>query len=177
MDEYNTALAAYNQQWQALCAGRKNTAFFARLHPTALGWKTEDKAEYDRRLAALHDGAAQIIETWMNGRWIAKVCLRDTKLANGVQIIKIMQQRPGSADAVGLDHVDFYMPSELAEAKDVLTAETDLKWSQESNDAIAGYDWLSVWFDGTEAKLKHDTVLDIVAAELHQLGQKLVSAA
>ncbi|MEJ0072928.1 MAG: hypothetical protein WDN27_02465 [Candidatus Saccharibacteria bacterium] len=46
----------------------------------------------------------------MNGRWIAKVQLKDAALSNGVTIIKIMQRRPGSEDAVGLDHVDFYSP-------------------------------------------------------------------
>jgi hypothetical protein len=174
VDEYTTAVAAYLQKWQALAASRKNTEFFAGLQPTALGWKTTDRAEYTSRVAALHDTADQIVETWMNGRWVAKLHLKDVRLAGGIEIIKIMERRPDSTDATGLDHLDFYAPTELAWNEEVLRAEPSLKWSKETNDIIDGYDWLSIWFDGTEAKIKHDTVLDIIAKELTDLSGKLM---
>jgi hypothetical protein len=121
IDELNAALESYNQKWQLVVVGRKDTNFFKKLKPTALGWKTQDKEEYHVLLAELHDRSDMVIEKWMNGRWIAKVHLKDAKLINGVEIVKIMQRRPGSNDAVGLDHVDFYAPTSLAQNKDVLT--------------------------------------------------------
>jgi hypothetical protein len=174
LDTVNAALGVYGQSWQKLIDGRTNRAFFENLQPTAVGWKTTDRAEYDALVHELHDQADHVIETWMNGRWIAKLHLREGSLANGASIIKIMQRRPGSEDAVGLDHVDFYSP-EVNGAEPLLKQEADLNWTWENNDVIEGYDWISVWFEGTEAKLKSDTVLDIIAAELTQLNQKIVS--
>lgn len=175
LDKINQALETYEQQWQKLISVRHERAFFAGLKPTAVGWKTEDRAEYDKLVAELHDQADQIIETWMNGRWVTKLHLKDQQLANGVTIVKIMQRRPGSTDAVGLDHMDFYTP-DMTHAESVLKSEPDLKWTWESNDIIDGYDWLSIWFDGTEAKLKADTVLDIIQAELKDLNAKITAA-
>jgi len=175
--EYSAALKGYMQKWDQLVAARHDASFFGNLQATAFGWKVQDRAEYTQRVAALHDQAEHIVETWMNGRWIAKLQLRDGSATNGIHIIKIMERRPNSTDAVGLDHIDFYAPVETEQIEAVLRAESNLQWTRESNDIIEGYDWLSIWFDGTEAKLKHDTVLDIVAAELVQLSQRLVNGA
>jgi hypothetical protein len=175
LDKLNEALQDYDQKWQKLIAGRTDHAFFEALKPTAVGWKTTDRAEYDRLLAELHDQADNVAEIWMNGRWVAKLHLKDVRLTNGVEIVKIMQRRPGSTDAVGLDHVDFYGP-EVAQMERILTSEPGLKWSRENNDILAGYDWLSIWFDGTEAKLKHETVLQIVRAELAELDKRILAA-
>ena len=172
IDDLNTALGDYFSRWHDLCRGRKDTLFFDNLKPVALGWKVQNRDEYDRILTELHDKADKIIETWMNERWIAKVHLKDEKLTGNIELVKIMLRRPGSTDAVGLDHLDFYAP-EFSRAEQVLQAETDLRWSWESNDVIEGYDWLSVWFDHTEAKIKSDTVLDIVAAELQDLSKRI----
>jgi hypothetical protein len=175
IDEVNKLLDMYEQNWQKLIAVRHERQFFASLKPTAVGWKVEDRAEYDKLVAVLHDQAGHIMETWMNGRWIAKFHLKDTVLSNGAQIIKIMERRPDSTDAPGLDHVDFYTP-DIKLAESVLKSEADLRWTWESNDIIEGYDWLSVWFDGTEAKLKSDTVFDIVAAELTALSAMITGS-
>lgn len=175
LDEVNKALETYGQKWQSLTGNRTDKDFFETLKPTAIGWKVTDRTEYDRVIADLHDQADHIVEVWMNGRWIAKVHLKDTKLTNGVEILKVMERRPDSTDAVGLDHVDFYTSIEPAQCEKLLTAETDLKWSKETNDVIAGYGWLSVWFDGTEAKIKSDTVLDIIRAELTELNKKILA--
>jgi hypothetical protein len=173
IDELNQAIEAYKDKWQKLVDERKDKAFFAALKPTAVGWKVADRAEYDRLYAELHDQCDITLETWMNRRWIAKMHLRDQHLGEGIEIIKLMQRRPGSSDAVGLDHLDFYSPM-LSEVERVLTDETDLKWTQESNDIIEGYNWISIWFAGTEAKLKHDTVLEICVAELNELNRHIL---
>jgi hypothetical protein len=169
IDELTTAIEAYHQKWHQLVHARANQAFFQTLQPTAVGWKVKDRAAYDQVCAELHDQTDQIVETWMNGRWIAKLHLRESRLPGDIEIVKIMQRRPDSDDAIGLDHLDFYS-KQVADAAEILAAEPDLKWSHEHNDVIEGYEWLSIWFDGTEAKLKSDTVLDIIVAELNDLS-------
>lgn len=168
------ALDNYFKSWHELVAKRQNKIFFESIKPVAVGWKVEDRAAYDAMLAELHDNSDRIIETWMNGRWIAKVHLKDTTLPGGITIIKVMQRRPESTDAVGLDHVDFYIP-ERVDLAEVFANESDLKWSEESNDVIDNYNWVSLWFDGTEAKLKFDTVLDIIQAELKEINQEITA--
>ncbi len=175
LEELNKALQTYEAAWQRLVDGRTNKEFFAGLKPSAVGWKTEDRAAYDKLVAELHDQADMVMERWMNGRWIAKLHLKDTKLTNGAEIIKVMQRRPGSTDAVGLDHVDFYSP-EVAQAEPLLQQESNLKWTWESNDVMDDYNWISVWFEGTEAKIKADTVLDTIQKELQELNHKITQA-
>jgi hypothetical protein len=176
IDELTPALKTYQRRWNELVATRTNAGFFADLQPTAIGWKVRDRAAYVATLAELHDQTDQIVETWMNGRWIAKLHLRDARQTGGIALIKIMERRPGSDDAIGLDHLDFYTATQLAKATEILQAEPDLHWSAECNDAVDGYEWLSVWFAGTEAKIKSYTVLDIVTAELTALNQKILEA-
>lgn len=169
-----SALETYDNKWRNLIKERRDKQFFRSLKPVAIGWKVDDRSVYNAMLGELHDQADHIIETWMNGRWIAKVHLK-TALPNGIKIIKLMQRRPGSADPVGLDHVDFFIPQkrDLAE---IFTNEDNLKWSEESNDVIENYHWISLWFNGTEAKLKFDTVLDTIQAELKEMNQKIIAA-
>jgi hypothetical protein len=172
LEQLNSELETYFVKWQVLIAARKNNEFFSTLKPVAVGWKVADKAEYDRIYEELRLDCDKIVETWMNGRWIAKLHLKSTTLPGSISIIKLMQRRPGSDDALGLDHVDYY-GQQVANADSVLKAEADLKWSTESNDAVAGYEWISVWFDGGEAKLKAGTVVDIVVQELQELSESL----
>jgi hypothetical protein len=173
IDELNQAVEIYHTKWHKLVQERKDKTFFEGLRPVAIGWKVADRAEYDHMYAALRDQADRIIETWMNGRWIAKVHLKDA-LDCGIALVKIMERRPGSTDALGLDHLDFYSPA-VTKAERILKQEPGLKWSWENNDVIEGYDWISLWFDGTEAKLKAGTVLDIIIAELSGINQKIKS--
>ena len=172
IDELNTQLATYQKKWSKLIAGRQDKAFFESLKPVAVGWKIADPTQYERWRMELHEKSDHVIETWMNGRWVAKFVLRDIELESGIKIVKILQRRPHSKDELGLDHVDFYSPR-FKSAEATLHGEDDLKWSWENNDIIEGYDWISVWFDGTEAKLKADTVLDIISAEMTQKSQSI----
>lgn len=173
LDELNVAIREYNVKWQKLVNGRNDKVFFDELKPTAVGWKVADRSTYDKLVRELHDCTDKISETWMNGRWIAKLHLKDTKLEGDIEIIKVMQRRPDSKDALGLDHLDFFTPV-FDKAEQVLKSEPGLKWSWESNDIKEGYDWLSIWFDSAEAKVKANTVLDIVADELQELSKQLI---
>lgn len=172
IDEVRTALEAYQLRWDGLMAARADKSFFKSLKPVSVGWKVADKAEYDQKYEELRLQCDKIVETWMNNRWIAKMHLKESALPGGIEIIKLMQRRPGSDDAPGLDHVDFYSPL-VEDAEAVLKHELELKWTNETNDAVEGYGWVSIWFDQTEAKLKSSTVLDIVSQELLELNKHI----
>lgn len=174
MDEINQKLSEYSANWEKLVAARTNKEFFEGLKPVALGWKVADEADYKQLYERLREDCDRIVETWMNDRWIAKMHLKDAKLTGNIEIIKLMQRRPGSDDKLGLDHVDFYSP-EVVHADEILSKEQDLKWTHESNDVVDNYDWISIWFNNTEAKLKAATVIDIVTKELQEINKKLKS--
>ncbi len=170
-NDLTDALNQYNAKWKAMVEGVNNKQFFSSLKPVAVGWKVSDEQEYGRLYNELRGDCDRIVETWMNGRWVAKMHLISSTLPGGISIIKLMQRRPGSQDSTGLDHVDFYSP-EVVHAEEILQKES-VKWSKESNDVIKGYEWISVWFDDTEAKLKADTVVDIVIQELEEVNTRI----
>ena len=174
LEEINSELKDYFISWQDLLASRDDANFFAALKPVALGWKVADKAEYDRIYSMLHDKCATIVETWMNGRWIAKMHLKDTTLEGGITIIKLMQRRPDSTDLIGLDHVDFYT-EHTDNGESVISHEPNMTWTHESNDVLEDYNWLSIWFDDTEAKIKNGTVLHNIIRELEITNQKILN--
>jgi hypothetical protein len=166
MEEVNRAIDDYLGKWQAFVGQRKNKEFFERLKPTAIGWKVADLAEYDRLLNEWRDACDHIAIIKMNERWIAKLHLKDTKLNGDIEIIKLMQRRPDSNDATGLDHLDF-LDMEETNTKAILAEETDIKWDDEQNGIAA---WTSIRFEGTEAKLRPNTVIDVIVAELEEIN-------
>lgn len=170
--ELNTATEKYLSRWRQLVTERRDINFFNELQPTAVAWKVPDAAEYDRLCAELRGQCDLVISSWMDERWITKLHLKDAKLEGGIEIIKIMQRRPNSADALGLDHVDFYSPG-VAQADVVLKQEPDLKWNHETN----GASWISIWFDGGEAKLRTDTVLDSYIRDLRDKRNQIIKRA
>lgn len=172
LEEINTALDIYLAKWQKFAAARKNKALFESLHPAAVGWKVADFGEFQRRLHELCQACDQIHMGVLNDRWIATLHLRDQKLGLGIELIKLMQLRPGSKDALGLDHLDFLLPAGT-DTKSVLTQEQGLKWTDEKNGLCK---WTSIWFDNTEAKLRADTTFDVCAAELTAVSKKIKDA-
>ena len=171
----HAAVSEYKQKWQALTRSAKDMAFFMELTPNSIGWKVANIAEFDKTVASLRDHCDEVVHVWMNGRWIAKMILREggAGLPWNIGIIKIMQVRPGSTDTLGLDHVDFYSPKEFVQIESVLKNEA-YKWSSEKNEASSpDLTWASIWFDNTEAKIKHYTVLDIYSSQLAGISARI----
>lgn len=173
LDEINGAIKEYEAKWLALINGRKHWDFFSELRPTAVGWKVKDRAEYERVVNELRDSSGRIYESWINGRWIAKIILNDIELQGGICIVKIMQRRPDSEDSLGLDHIDFYS-TQPERFDEVFRDESDLKVVEERNEDATDFVWTSVWFEGTEAKIKSYTVLGIMADELVEIERDLL---
>lgn len=168
-DEVNQAITAYQAKWQQFVAGRKNKEFFERLKPTAIGWKVADLSEYDRVLNTWREACDHVHSVPLNDRWIAILHLKDTTLQTGITLIELMQRRPGSSDALGLDHVDF-LDMEETNTKAVLEEEAGVTWTEERNGIAI---WTSVRFDNNEAKLRPNTALDISIAELESVNNQI----
>lgn len=171
LEEINTAVDVYMAKWKKVTESRRNKAFFEKLRPTAIGWKTDDSSDFQGRFHELRDQCDQIHLGWLNERWLATMHLREEKAALDVTIIKLMQRRPNSKDPIGLDHVDFLIPQGM-DAKTVLAAEPNLKWSEEANGEFCN--WISIWFEGTEAKLRTNTTIDVAIAELQDVNKKIL---
>jgi|SRR5688572_8431992 len=172
IDDINKAISDYKMRWQHVAADRKNKEFFTTLTPTAVGWKVADVQEFDQTVAKLRDHCTEVLMIFMNQRWVAKCVLRENLLHWNIPIIKIMQIRPDSHHALGLDHLDFYGPG-IHDVEAILKDEPNLKWTEEHNGEPEYPSWFSVWFDGTEAKLKPHTVLDISIMRLQALSNQI----
>lgn len=173
VDELNMAIAGYQEKWRQLLDGRTDKAFFEHLRPTSVGWKTKDQTDFDTRFDELRALTDQIHLGWVNERWIATIHLKEATLVNGLTVIKLMQRRPGSTDATGLDHLDFYFDPGQFNAKEILKAEPDLQWNEEMNGEHCK--WLSIWFAGTEAKIRSDTVIDVCVSEMDDIRRQLLA--
>jgi len=172
-DEVNRALDEYFGKWRALIDARqdeRNKEFFERLKPTTVGWKVADYEEYKKTLDEWRASSDLISEKWMNGRWIAYLHLRDVTLNGGIEVFEILQARPDRSDVkVGLDFVDFFCMEE-ENARAILEEENDIQSTKEEN---SGVRWISIWFDGTEAKLKAFTAFDVAEEEARRINNKI----
>jgi hypothetical protein len=171
IEELNAAVTDYRVKWEALIETREDRQFFTSLQPTAIAWKTVDRTEYDKIIAELRELSDIVVENWWDGRWIALLHLRNTKLTTGIEIVKLMQRRPNSTDTTGVDHIDFYSP-QVANADDILTREKGLNWSHETGGLTQ---WISVWFAGTEAKLRTHTIIDSCTRDLSAINNRIKS--
>lgn len=172
LDELKVAINEYQTEWKKLIASINNQDFFNNLKPTSVAYKTVDLKDFDMRLNELKDHCDQIHLGWINERWLATLHLKEDALPWGIEIIKLMQRRPSSTDATGLDHLDFYYNPKPSTAKSIVEKE-QLKWSEEKNGEHC--QWLSVWFANTEAKIRSDTVLDVCAQELKDIEKQILT--
>ncbi|HJP96375.1 MAG TPA: hypothetical protein VJ843_03295 [Candidatus Saccharimonadales bacterium] len=169
VDEFRTRTQAFLDTWQQFAQARSDAEYFANLMPTAIGWKFTDRDEVMQRFAEIRDNCEQVHFGWINERWIICVYLKDVTLPGNIKVIKLMERRPGSTDAVGLDHVDFYCPNDDAQQH---VEQEDIKWTEEKNGDHCK--WISVWTDAGEAKLRTDTVLNVCAQEMLEYEQRIL---
>lgn len=172
MEELRQALAAYQKKWETLLAEHADDEILHSLVPTAVAWKVADLDTYNELLTQWQDKIDQLQSKWLNGRWITCAVLREGQdVGWGIHIVKFMQRRPGSDDALGLDHVDFYSPQVASAKEGLLTNTAGLKVTDEENGACK---WLSLWFADTEAKLRTGTTLHVCAEELLEAERRIL---
>jgi hypothetical protein len=173
LEELHAAINDYTMKWQGFAKNRQDIGFFEKIQPTAVGWKTEDLTDFIARFDELQALCDQVHLGWVDERWLATMHLRDEALPQGITLVKLMQRRPESTDATGLDHIDFLLPNGT-DAKVVLQAESEVEWTEEFNGDHCK--WISIWFDNTEAKLRSDTVLQVCADEMLDLQESMISS-
>ena len=162
-------LALYFNDWQVVVDERLNSDFFSALKPTAAGWKFTDRDELMERFAEIRDLCDQVHFGWINERWVICAHFKELVLPGDITVVKLMERRPNSEDPIGLDHVDFHT---TAPVKQNIELEEGLEWNEERNGEHCK--WISVWFEGGEAKLRNDTVLQVCADEMLEFQGKIL---
>ena len=143
-----------------------------KMRPIAVGWKVANRAEYRRVMSVLNNYASQIHSVTVGKRKFATVILEEP-LSRNISIIKVIERREGSRDAVGLDHIDFYLP--IVEGVAEMLERGQANWRRQGNET---YKRISVRFGPEalfEAKIIDHTVLNIAADELNYASQKILS--
>ncbi len=162
MEEIRRALKIYFQEWQDWLKTHEEFNF-ATHTPMHVGWKVPDGPAlaqmFTELLPALQSGHLGTVDN----RKI--MLLVPNEPVAGVPILQIMQLRPGSTDALGLDHVAFYC-ADIAMLKEVLQ-NNPAEWEEQRN---PGHTWISMWWgpDKREVKFFDHTSLDLGARELSE---------
>ena len=164
MEDIKKALDTYLAAWQAW--HKTNDVGFGKLRPTQVGWKVADEAMLGSLVDAFLPHTTQAHIGTVDNRKIAVLLLSPP--VSRVPLLQIMQRRPDSTDALGLDHVAFYCP-EIASLEAKLKT-SRLDWEHQRN---PGHAWISVWFEDAdgrrqEAKFFDHTSFDIGAIELQE---------
>lgn len=162
------ALKQYQAAWTDWCgAVHMDTS---NAQPTAVGWKVPDLEAFMEALQMYLSDSPQVHIADVNNRKLASIVLTEA-LPMGIKVIKLMQRRLGSDDALGLDHVDFTV-KDLSEVEVMLkSAHTEYEW--QSNDA---HKWISARITGgREAKFVDHTVLEVGAKELLETAAGLTA--
>jgi hypothetical protein len=143
------------------------------LLTTAVGIKVPDVAELQAVTDALLTDIEQLHVGTVNNRLIASFLLKSPLPVEGIQIIKVLQRRPGSEDPLGLDHVDLFVEDSKTAEKALSQAKAN--WKRESNDV---HSWLSVRFGEDleyEAKLVDHTVFSAAVKEMQQAEDQILT--
>jgi len=176
VDELQRALEVYLQSWQMFAKQRKDAQLLTSLTPIAVGWKVADQAEYNRLFLELQPLCDRISHSWLDNRWLGGFHTKESLLVRDIRHIKIMQRRPARpSDNLGLDHVDFLLPAAIANnIEELLRAEPDISWEREKGDLC---EWISVHFDGKEAKLRFPdkTSIDAITQEWQIIKQEITA--
>ena len=162
----------YFMRWYEYVSRRGLFSISDNLRPVAVGWKVGNRTEYRRVMSVLDNYASQIHSVTVGKRKFATVIL-DKPLSRNISVIKVIERREGSRDAVGLDHVDFYLP--IIEGIAEMLERGQANWRRQGND---NYKRISVRFGPEslfEAKIIDHTVLNMAADELNYASQKILS--
>lgn len=166
------SLDKYFLKWDEYVARMGLYSIAEKMRPTAVGWKVADRADYRRAFSVLDSFATQMHSITVGDRKIATVVL-SKPLGRGISVIKIIERREGSRDAVGLDHVDFYLP--FLEGLAEMLERGEANWRKQGN---SKYERLSVRFGPEslfEAKISDHTVLNIAAEEINHASKVVLS--
>lgn len=176
VDELQQAFDEYMQQWQDFAQKSQLAELFTGLKPIAVGWKVADQDEFNKLFLELQPLCDRISHSWLDDRWLGGFHTKESLLPHDVRHIKLMQRRPARpTDLLGLDHVDFLLPADVVTTiEETLRAHPDISWEREKGDLC---EWISVHFDGKEAKMRFPdkTSLDAVIKEWQIIKQEVTA--
>ncbi|HIA91894.1 TPA: hypothetical protein EYO12_02115 [Candidatus Saccharibacteria bacterium] len=143
--------------------------------PTAIGWKVAG-SDFHSSLRAIMEfwgGVEQVHIGTVNDRKIASLVFSES-FARGIQVVKLMQRRPGSSDEIGtVDHVDFFVTD--IDAAHRRAEGSGLLVEAQANDA---HSWLSATLEGEhftrEIKFVDRSVLAIGVRSLADAEQSIM---
>lgn len=168
----SASLDKYFSKWDEYVARMGIYGIAEKMRPTAVAWKVADRADYRRAISVLDPYALQMHSVVVGDRKIATAVLSKPQ-ARGISVIKVIERRKGARDAVGLDHVDFYLP--MLDGLAEMLERGEANWRRQGNDK---YERLSVRFGPEslfEAKIMDHTVLDIAAEELKYASKRMLN--
>lgn len=165
------ALDAYEAAWKAFLVVHHLESLKQIARPTTLSWKVATKTELFANLEAIARLTEQVHIGTVNNRFIASVVLHEP-LENGLAIIKILERRTGSNDALGLDSIDY-----LVDDTDHVLALLRAAQAQVAAEHNEVHDWLSLRFGESnqfEAKFTDHLVIDVAIKELKLAKKRLL---
>ena len=165
------ALSAYESAWQRFAVQNGFEDFLESLPPVTIGWKVADKAALFANLEYLSAQTCGVHIGLVDGRFIATVILQAPY--HGMCLVKILERKAGAADPLGLDSVDYLIPSGAA-VYDRLASAIQGRLKKQRNDHHV---WLSLRFGDDleyEAKFMDHLVLKVAQAELAEQEQKIL---
>ncbi|MDB5169094.1 MAG: hypothetical protein JWO41_450 [Candidatus Saccharibacteria bacterium] len=157
------ALQRYKIAWRNLVQEYHLEDFEEFAIPTTISWKVADKDHLYEALYNIRKETEQVHIGTVNDRFIASVVLKQP-FEDDLWIIKVLERRVASKDALGLDSIDYLVP-DLEQTYQGLKA-AGLPVVKEHNDVHA---WLSLRFgnnDQFEAKFTDHLVIAVAQKEL-----------
>ncbi len=165
------SIEKYFAKWDEYVARMGLYAVAEKMRPVSLGWKVANRSEYRRIMSVLDNYATQIHTLTVGKRKFATVIL-EKPLGHGITIIKIIERREGSRDALGLDHVDFYLP--MIEGIAEMLERGEANWRRQGND---NFKRISLRFGPEsvfEARIIDHTILNIASEELSRASKTIL---
>jgi hypothetical protein len=168
MEEIRTVVRTYLGEWRDWLTVAPEGFDFAALKPMHAGWKVSDEPALGQKIVALLPNTEAAHIGTVDKRKIALLVAKEP--IEGVPVLQIMQLRPGSTDALGLDHVAFYC-ADMASLQ-LAVEKSHEKWEHQSN---PGHQWISMWWGPSrrEVKFFDHTSLDLGARELSNTSAKI----
>jgi hypothetical protein len=167
MDEIREALKLYFAEWQEWLKTADGFDY-GSLKPMHAGWKVPTEVSLAQKISELLPNIREGHIGTVDNRKIA--LLVPHVPVESVPVLQIMQLRPNSTDALGLDHVAFYC-ADMVGLQAALENRPE-KWEEQSN---PGHKWISMWFGPNmrEVKFFDHTSLDLGVRDLSKTSAKI----
>lgn len=165
------SLDIYFKKWDAFIERVGLEGYSSKMRPVAIGWKVASASEYRRMLTTLDMYTKQSHSIAVGKRKIATFVMQEP-LLRGIGVIKLVQRGVNVNDKIGLDHVEFFVPSMIGIPQ--LLDKSEVNWKMQGNDI---FQRIVIRFGPEkllEARISDHTILDISANELQMAAKKLL---